>query len=93
MREKNGDSMHKLKKAAAVAAMVGGISLAGGGVASAGDYDDPYPYPGVAIENLQVVECDQTFEPNTSAITGGAAGGDNQTNVGNFCTVVGEVED
>jgi hypothetical protein len=85
--------MHKLKRAAAVAAMVGGISLAGGGVASAGDYDDPYPYTGAAIENLQVVECDQTYDANTSPITPGAVTGDSETNIGNFCTVIGEVGD
>ncbi|WP_232791375.1 hypothetical protein [Streptomyces capitiformicae] len=48
----------------------------------------------MAIENLQAVDCDQTFEPDTSAITGGAAtGGDGETSAGNFCTVIGEVED
>ncbi|WP_189788525.1 hypothetical protein, partial [Streptomyces capitiformicae] len=62
----------------------------GGGIAHAGDG----PYPDVAIENLQAVDCDQTFEPDTSAITGGAAtGGDGETSAGNFCTVIGEVED
>ena len=88
--------MHKLKKAAAVAIMVGGIGLAGGGVASASGghgYDEPFPY-NVAIENLQVVECDQTFEvgdditPDVETFIGDAV-----TNEGNFCTVIGSVED
>lgn len=85
--------MHKLKRAAAVAAMVGGIGLAGGGVASAGDYDDPYPYPGVAIENFQDVECDQAFDAGAAFTNTPAVGGDNDQNIGNFCTVIGDVED
>jgi hypothetical protein len=81
--------MHKLKSAAAVAAMVGGIGLTGGGIAHAGDG----PYPDVAIKNLQTVKCEQAFEPNTSAIsTGAVTGGDAEANIGSFCTVIGEVE-
>ncbi len=94
MREKNGDSMHKLKRAAAVAAMVGGISLVGGGVASAGGYDDPYPHP-VVIGNLQNVECEQAFEGDGTLVDtgGGDLTGDTQAVQGNFCTVAGSIED
>jgi hypothetical protein len=91
--------MHKLKKAAAVAVMVGGIGLIGGGVASAhgGGYDDPF-----AIDNLQAVDCEQSFDaggtPPVGAIPGvpgiSIVGGDDQeANVGNFCTVIGSIED
>ncbi len=86
--------MNKLKKAAAVAAMVGGLGLAGSGVASATgghDYDDPFPF---AINNLQVVDCDQDFEGGTAFAPGGGAGtGDQNQFIGNFCTVVGGVGD
>ncbi|MDQ1029148.1 hypothetical protein QF035_006730 [Streptomyces umbrinus] len=84
--------MNKLKKAAAVAVMVGGLGLAGGGVASAsggGDYDDPFPF---AVDNLQVVECEQTFDAGTGFIASPVAGGDVEQNIGNFCSAV-NVED
>ncbi|MFJ8508801.1 hypothetical protein [Streptomyces avermitilis] len=86
--------MSKLKKVAAVAVMVGGMAL-GGGVAHAGDgplYDDP---SGVIIGNLQAVNCDQEFEGGAAfvPVQGAAALGDNTQNFGNFCTVVGPVED
>ncbi|MDX2935880.1 hypothetical protein [Streptomyces ipomoeae] len=85
--------MHKLKKAAAVAVMVGGIGLAGGGIASADGYDDPYPHH-VKIENLQLVECEQSVEvgdditPDVETNSGEAV-----TNDGNICTVIGRVKD
>ncbi|MBC9725150.1 hypothetical protein H8R17_09300 [Streptomyces sp. TRM68367] len=84
--------MHKLKKAAALAAMVGGMGLVGGGVAHAcGDKTgDPHPSD-VAIGNLQSVQCEQSFEAGAIALTGGA--GDTEANTGNFCTVAGSVED
>ncbi|MFI5678174.1 hypothetical protein [Streptomyces cellulosae] len=85
--------MQKLKKAAAVAVMVGGLGLVGGGVASAHgghDYDD-IPF---AANNVQIVDCDQDFDGGTLA--GGAIDvvtGDNNSNTGNFCTVIGSVGD
>ena len=87
--------MRKLKKAAAVAIMVGGIALAGGGVASASGghgYDEPFPYD-VAIENLQIVECDQDFDGGAAFTNTGPLAGDGDQNIGNFCTVTGEVGD
>jgi hypothetical protein len=92
--EEIGDVMQKLKKVAAVAVMVGGLGLAGGGVASANgghDYDEQFP---VAVDNLQVVDCEQAFETgalftNVPAV----AAGDNTQNIGNFCTVIGSIED
>ncbi|CAM5428896.1 Secreted protein OS=Streptomyces aurantiogriseus OX=66870 GN=GCM10010251_70830 PE=4 SV=1 [Streptomyces aurantiogriseus] len=85
--------MNKLKKAAAVAVMVGGLGLVGSGVASATgghDYDDPFPF---AIDNLQVVDCEQEFAGGAAFAPGvGAVGGDSQSNIGNFCTVIGSVE-
>ncbi|MDH6623512.1 hypothetical protein M2271_001299 [Streptomyces sp. LBL] len=86
--------MNKLKKAAAVAVMVGGIGLVGGGVASAGGghYDDPYG--DFAVNNLQVVDCDQSFDAGTAfAPITGVTTGDQETNIGNFCTVIGSIED
>ncbi|MBC9725151.1 hypothetical protein [Streptomyces sp. TRM68367] len=83
--------MHKLKKAAAVAAMVGGMGLVGGGVAHADGghgYGDPFD---LFINNVQAVDCEQSFESGAIALTGGA--GDTEANTGNFCTVVGSVED
>ncbi|MFC5632708.1 hypothetical protein [Streptomyces bullii] len=83
--------MHKLKKAAAVAAMVGGMGLVGGGVAQACEKDGD-PYPGaVAIGNLQAVECGQAFESGDITLTPGA--GDFEAETGNQCTVIGSVED
>ncbi|MFF7983439.1 hypothetical protein ACFZDK_30705 [Streptomyces sp. NPDC007901] len=73
--------MQKLKKAAAVALMVGGIGIAGGGIASANDG------PEVAIDNLQVARCHQTFDAGTAfAPVNGATLGDLNQNIGNFCT-------
>lgn len=92
VREKNGDSMRKLKRAAAVVAMVGGIGLAGGGVASADGYDGPYPYD-VKIENLQVVDCDQSVDVGDDVTPDVVTNsGDAVTNNGNICTVIGSVE-
>lgn len=83
--------MQKLKRAAAVAVMVGGIALVGGGVASASgghDYDGPYPH---GIDNLQVVECEQEFDAG-AAFTNLGPAVDGDQNIGNFCTVIGEVD-
>ncbi|MET7609339.1 hypothetical protein [Streptomyces avermitilis] len=82
--------MSKLKKVAAVAVMVGGMALGGGAAAHAGD--DP---SGVIIGNLQAVDCDQDFAGGAAfaPVQGAAATGDNHQNIGNFCTVVGPVED
>ncbi len=98
--------MHKLKKAVAVAAMVGSIGLVGGGIAHAdggpgyqggGHGHDGGGYghdgPSSFIDNLQVVECEQTFDGGT-AFTGPVAGtGDANSNIGNFCTTVGSIGD
>ncbi|MGW7045994.1 hypothetical protein ACWGDT_25545 [Streptomyces avermitilis] len=85
--------MSKFKKVAAVAVMVGGMAL-GGGVAQACDgplYDDP---SGVVIGNLQAVNCDQEFEGGAAFVPTQLASTEGNTeNIGNFCTVVGPVED
>jgi hypothetical protein len=85
--------MHKLKKAAALALMVGGIGLVGSGVASAhgGDYDDPFP--NIAINNLQAVDCDQAFDGGLAFTNTGPAVGDGDQHIGNFCEVSGGIED
>ncbi|MDQ0930679.1 hypothetical protein [Streptomyces turgidiscabies] len=87
MRGEIGDVMNKLKKAAAVAVMVGGLGLVGGGVASAsgGDYDDPF---GSAVDNLQIVECEQSFDGGTAfaAAPIGDVGGGVEQSIGNFCS-------
>jgi len=85
--------MDKLKKAAAVAVMVGGMAL-GGGVAHADGGDDYKGVGDIIIGNLQAVECNQEFDgglafaPIQATVTG-----DNTQVIGNFCTVVGPVED
>ena len=86
VRGEIGDVMNKLKKAAAVAVMVGGLGLVGGGVASAhgGDYDGPF-----AVDNLQVVKCEQSFDGGLAfAPANGAVTGDLNQNIGNFCSAV-----
>ncbi|MFF0157592.1 hypothetical protein ACFYRY_08630 [Streptomyces sp. NPDC005263] len=91
MREGIGDVMHKFKKAAAVAAMVGGLGLVGGGVASANgghDYDDPFDG---GINNLQVVDCEQSFDAGAAFAPIGSVTGDTDQNIGNFCTVIGSI--
>lgn len=85
--EKTEMRMQKLKRAAAVAALVGGMGLVGGGVAHANDYDGPFPGD-VFVDNLQVVDCEQSFESDAIGVTGGA--GDTEANTGNFCTVIGD---
>ncbi|WSQ14740.1 hypothetical protein OG604_47355 [Streptomyces sp. NBC_01231] len=78
--------MLKFKKAAAVAAMVGGLGLVSSGVASAND--DPFD-----INNLQVVDCEQNFDPGTAFVPiGSLLLGDANQNIGNFCTVIGSVD-
>jgi K+-transporting ATPase A subunit len=84
--------MHKFKKAAAVAAMVGGLGLVGGGVASANgghDYDEPADF---AVNNLQVVDCEQTFDGGLAFAPIGSVTGDTDQNIGNFCTVIGSID-
>ncbi len=84
--------MQKLKKAAAVALMVGGLGMVGGGVASAHgghDYDDA-PF---AVNNLQVVDCEQSFDGGTLFTNAPVAVGDSNSNIGNFCTVIGSIGD
>jgi K+-transporting ATPase A subunit len=84
-----GDVMHKFKKAAAVAAMVGGLGLVGGGVASANgghDYDEPADF---AVNNLQLVDCEQAFDGGALFAPVGSVAGDTDQNIGNFCTVIG----
>ncbi|QTD98651.1 hypothetical protein [Streptomyces cyanogenus] len=88
MCEQIGETMQKLKKVAAVAVMVGGMGLIGGGVASAHGYDGEYP-----IGNLQPVECEQSFDAGAAFANLPVAGGDNNQNIGNFCTVIGSIDD
>jgi hypothetical protein len=97
VREEIGDVMQKLKKAAAVALMVGGLGLAGGGVASAHgghDYDEQFP---AVVDNLQVVDCEQSFETGAAFtnVPAAVAVGDNtnRQDIGNFCTVIGSIDD
>ncbi|WSQ06611.1 hypothetical protein OG604_01900 [Streptomyces sp. NBC_01231] len=78
--------MHKFKKAAAVAAMVGGLGLVSSGVASAND--DPFD-----INKLQIVDCEQNFDgADVASIPVGSVLGDTNQNIGNFCTVIGSVD-
>ncbi|WP_053750292.1 hypothetical protein [Streptomyces sp. MMG1533] len=82
--------MHKFKKAAAVAAMVGGLGLVGGGVASANgghDYDDLSDVGG----NVQAVDCDQEFDAGLAPVEVPTVTGDTNQTFGNFCTVVGSI--
>ncbi|MFE9773073.1 hypothetical protein ACFYOV_15610 [Streptomyces sp. NPDC005931] len=86
--------MQKLKRVATVAAMVGGLGLVGGGVASASanyDHDHDYPFD-IVIGNAQFVECDQSFDAGTVTLVPPTTG-DQEVNIGNECTVVGSVED
>ncbi|WP_234535748.1 hypothetical protein [Streptomyces shenzhenensis] len=80
--------MQKLKKAAAVAVMVGGIGLAGGGIANAAGCDDPSPE--VAVNNLQVADCRQSFDGGLAFAPSNVAdiGGGLNQNIGNFCANV-----
>ncbi|GAB2757101.1 hypothetical protein [Streptomyces bullii] len=82
--------MQKLRKAAAVAAMVGGIGLVGSGVAQADGYHDYHDAFDIFVGNAQFVECEQTFEAGDIAVTGGP--GDTEANTGNFCTVIGSAD-
>ncbi|MEV5318031.1 hypothetical protein AB0K92_10270 [Streptomyces sp. NPDC052687] len=86
--------MKKFQKAAAVAAMVGGMALSGG-VAHACDKDAPEAKPsGLSLDNLQLVECDQEFNGGLIfAPVQVTVLGDNTQAIGNFCTVAGPVGD
>ncbi|MEV5432544.1 hypothetical protein [Streptomyces sp. NPDC052701] len=95
--------MSKLKKAVAVAVMVGGMAL-GGGIAHADDghdykyeykyeYKYKYKYDNkdyFYLGNLQAVECDQDFNGGVAFAPVQVTGtGDNTQVIGNFCAVVG----
>ncbi|MEV2212719.1 hypothetical protein AB0H86_14915 [Streptomyces sp. NPDC050997] len=83
--------MHKFKKAAAVAAMAGGLGLVGGGVASANvghDYDDLADVGG----NAQAVNCTQDYYGGLAEVVPPAITGDVNQNFGNFCTVIGSID-
>lgn len=90
--------MQKLRKVAAVVVAVGGLGFVGSGIAGAAgshDYRDPPPNE-APIENLQAVECEQSFEggsgiPTEPPPAPGVAGGDSEANVGSFCTVIGSL--
>ncbi|MGW7048167.1 hypothetical protein ACWGDT_36905 [Streptomyces avermitilis] len=85
--------MNKIKKAAAVAVMVGGMALGGGAAHAAGGHglDDPAD---IIIGNLQAVNCHQDFAGGAAfAPVQGASTEGNSQNIGNFCTVVGPVYD
>ncbi|GGW27661.1 hypothetical protein ACIP4U_01595 [Streptomyces caelestis] len=85
--------MDKLKKAAAVAVMVGGMAL-GGGVAHAGDGYDHKDAGDVIIGNLQSVQCKQEVGDITTVPVGVGVGGESTQVIGNnFCTVIGSIED
>ncbi|MET8562499.1 hypothetical protein ABZV75_18535 [Streptomyces flaveolus] len=87
-----GEAMQKLKKVAAVAVMVGGLGLVGGGVASANGHNNDDLYP-AGIKNLQSVECDQDFDAGTGGpVVTGPLTGESRTNIGNFCTVIGSLD-
>ncbi|MFF8228872.1 hypothetical protein [Streptomyces caelestis] len=84
--------MNKFQKATAVAVMVGGMALSGG-VAHACDggkgKSDDKP-SGVAIDNLQAVECEQEVGSLITVPVQVTVLGDSTQVVGNnFCTVVG----
>jgi len=90
--EEFGDVMHKFNKAAAVAAMVGGLGLVGGGVASANighSYDDLADAGG----NAQAVNCTQDYYgAGLAEVVLPAVTGDVNQNFGNFCTVIGSID-
>ncbi|WP_405644433.1 hypothetical protein [Streptomyces sp. NBC_00019] len=81
--------MHKLKKAAAVAVMVGGIGLVGGGVASANvGHGSDGPFPHGVTDNLQVQDCEQSFDGGTAVTPSSILGpvtGDQEVEIGNSC--------
>ncbi|UUU22209.1 hypothetical protein [Streptomyces sp. DSM 40750] len=88
MREGIGDVMNKLKKTAALVAVVGGLGLVGSGVASANG--GPFP----VAENLQVVGCEQTFAGGTgSAASPVDIGGEAESRIGSSCFTAVDAED
>ncbi|MFF8228870.1 hypothetical protein [Streptomyces caelestis] len=85
--------MDKLKKAAAVAVMVGGMAL-GGGVAHADGGHDYKDAADIIIGNLQSVNCEQEVGDVTAVPVGVGVDGESTTVIGNnFCTVIGSIED
>jgi hypothetical protein len=69
-------------------AAIGGIGLAGAGIAQACDGEQP---PHTAIDNAQSLECEQEFT-SSSLLTVSvpiSVLGESVSNVGNFCTLVG----
>ena len=78
--------MRKLKKVAAVAAMVGGLGLIGTGMASASDGDDAPPPP------RQAVDCEQSFDAGEAHNHFGPGTGDETVNEGNFCAAIGSID-
>ncbi|MGW0843660.1 hypothetical protein ACWD26_26640 [Streptomyces sp. NPDC002787] len=79
--------MQRFKRIMLVTTAIGGISLAGTGVAQAHDPGDDQP--DAAIENAQLLHCEQEFHSSVITVNPTITIlGDSVTNIGNFCTQV-----
>ncbi|WP_307624877.1 hypothetical protein [Streptomyces turgidiscabies] len=77
--------MHRFKRIMLVTTAIGGISLTGAGLAQAHCAGDDQPDP--AIENAQLLNCEQEFSASLITVSAPISiGGDSITNIGNFCT-------
>ncbi|MDX3454729.1 hypothetical protein PV396_22760 [Streptomyces sp. ME02-8801-2C] len=82
--------MHRFKRIMLVTTAIGGIGLAGSGIAQAHCAGDDQPE--AAIENAQLLKCDQEYRSNAlvEANVPITVLGDSVTNIGNFCTQVNQ---
>jgi len=80
--------VRRFKRVMLMTSAIGSIGLAGAGIAHAADCDGEPPH--AAIENAQLVNCDQEFKSSLITVNVPVTVlGESVTNIGNFCTVTG----
>ncbi|MET8246312.1 hypothetical protein ABZV31_18945 [Streptomyces sp. NPDC005202] len=81
--------MRRFKKVMLVTTVLGGVGLTATGAAQAADCGGDPPH--TAIDNAQLLDCEQQFQSGLITINAPVAVlGDSVTNIGNFCTMVGQ---
>ncbi len=78
--------MRRFKKVMLVTSVLSGVGLTAAGSAQAA-CDDEVPH--TAIDNAQLVHCDQEFASLVTVNAPITLLGDSNSNIGNFCTVIG----
>lgn len=81
--------MRRFKKVMLVTSVLSGLGLVAGGSAHACEGDPPPPR--TAVDNAQLLDCEQEFEASLITVSAPVTVlGDSVTNIGNFCTQVAQ---